>query len=215
MSSSKKMIEGVVLTAGLEPTGALVDGEDVSWLSKCRVGDDQRREGACTLFSLASHSEIVTGIEIEDAEVFDAYKRAQERFGIGPDEGMSFHVAFRVAQDFQWFDQTQRITPVNDLSALAEQPMLAAYRVTAAWNHVRSNGCLDHSQSHDEVRGYHAVVVVAAGRITKNRATEDTEGTERFVYIENSWGKDWGWKGIGVMSEELHLEMIEELWVVR
>lgn len=180
----------------------LRDGADVSWLQRCIVGDDQGREGACSIFAIASWAEIVLGHPISDQACLVAYQDALSQLGRG-DDGLTYEEATQAAVAAGFLPGTAALTPCVDLSFLDEQPLLAAYAVTAAWDRVSSQGCLDHSADAG-IRGYHAVPIVAHGELRTQSG--------RWVYIENSWGLGWGWNGIGVMSEGLHRSLIREIW---
>lgn len=180
-------------------------GADVSWLSRARVGDDQGNIGACGLFAMASWAEIMFGKDIPDDFRIMAYRDACRDLHRG-DEGLSFEEAYTFAKLSGWLPGTQRVVQVYDLDNLPRQPILAGYMITPAWDFPNEVGCLDHAAPRTD-RGYHAVCIVAHGRI---EPMPDTP----LVYIENSWGVHWGWRGIGVMTEALHNELCGELWVI-
>jgi hypothetical protein len=35
-----------------------------------------------------------------------------------------------------------------------------------------------------------------------------------WIWIENSWGLGWGYKGLGVMNQRLHLNLCREMWAI-
>lgn len=184
----------------------LHEGPDVSYLPLCRVGDDQGQEGACAIFALASWYEIMRGESISNEDCFAAYRKALD-LAYRPDgDGLSFEEAFAGAQAANWFDLDESINAEASLEALAEQPLLAGYEVTPAWDNVSPQGCLDHRTTGPS-RGGHAVCIVGHGSIGYD--------PHRWVWIENSWGLDWGWNGIGVMEENLHRDMILVLYSIR
>jgi len=213
MSSPRRLASG-----GLIPTpsarftapidGPLRDGPDVSWLPHCRVGDDQGQEGACGIFAFASWAEIMHARPITDTECVAVYHQALERLDRPQGSGLTFAEAFAAAHRAGWLPGAKRIEAVPDLDEIVTQPILAGYAITPAWDNVSPEGCLDHRAAASPVRGYHAVDIVAHGAIGP-----DPEAGAR-VYIENSWGLDWGWKGLGVMADRLHTELIGELWII-
>ena len=178
-------------------------GADVSWLSRCRVGDDQGQDGACAVFAFASWAEIMHGREIPDAECLAVYRKALARAGRS-DGGLTFPEAFEAAMRAGWLPGALALVTARDLSQLVRQPLLAGYEITPAWDSVSAEGCLDHAVEGPD-RGFHAVVIVAHGVLAANTA-------EPLVYVENSWSLRWGWNGIGVMTEGLHRKLVQELW---
>jgi hypothetical protein len=181
-------------------------GADVSWLPRVMAGDDQGNVGACAMFAMASWAEIMFGSRISDQDRLDAYAAACKRLGRG-DEGLYFPEAFEQAQRCGWLPGRTRIEATVDLGDLVEQPILAGYTVTPAWERPNAAGCLDHAAS-DEDLGGHATVIVAHGIVFDQSQTP-------IVFVENSWGTTWGWKGLCQMTEGLHRMMCNELWVIR
>ena len=210
--SSSADFEGLILTspdAHPIPVTPARDGPDVSWLSRCRVGDNQGATGACALFAFASWAEIMFGTPISDSACLAAYEDACKRFGIPYVRGMQFSQAFQVARDHGWLRDASGLTRVHDLSELANQPILAGMSVTAAWRPENlRDGVLDHDPNIRYVDGYHAVVIVANGVILS-----DLKGG-RYIYIENSWGLGWGHNGLGMMRADLFKRLCRELWIV-
>lgn len=181
-------------------------GADVSWLSKCRVGDDQGSEGACAIFAMASWAEIMHGNEISNEACLQVYREALIRLRRTTGAGLTFSEAFDAVRQAGWLPGASAMVRVFDFFELPEQPIVAGYSVTAALDNVSPQGCLDHDAD-SSVRGYHALVIVAHGMLN------NVDGGP-WVYIENSWGLDWGWNGIGLMSEELHTKLCREMWVI-
>ena len=184
---------------------ALRSGPDVSWLPQCRIGDDQGEEPACANFALANWAEIMHGYNISDEATLAVYRAALRDVGRSGG-GLTYSKAFVAAHKSNWLPGARGIERVHDLSALKDQPILAAYRVTAAMDKLNDAGWLDHSAD-DVTRGYHAMVVAAHGSLL------GIEGGP-FVYVENQW-RGWGWNGIGVMTEDLHRRLVRELWIIR
>jgi hypothetical protein len=206
MSYADSFGHAVLITAPAECTaGPLRDGGDVSWLSRCRVGDNQGNDGACAIFTMANWAEVMFGTEIGDHACLALYRAALKRFGRQPGSGLTFGEAYMLASEAGWLPNTKGLMRTLTLAAIECQPILAAYRVTPAWERPNRAGCLDHTST-DAVRGYHAVLIAAHGSMPPS--------PERLVYIENSWGLGWGWNGIGVMTEALHRRLNVEMWEI-
>ena len=197
---------GLRLSANATPqTMPLRSGDAVSWLPRCRVGDDQGKIGACAMFSMASWVEIMYERSISDQEVVDVYEDELRRLGQQTD-GLFFPQAFEGAKAAGWLPNHKRIVQVSNLKRLSEAPILGGYVVTPAWSETNGAGCFPESAG-TENQGYHAVVIVAHGAIN------GVQGGP-WVYIENSWGLEWGWNGIGLMSESQHCAMCMETWIL-
>jgi hypothetical protein len=183
-----------------------VAGPDISWLRHCRLGDNQGSNGACAIFACASWAEIVHGKAISDVECLAAYTQALADHGRDAGDGLTFEEAFEAASAAGWLPGASGLELVLDEARLAEQPLLAGYEVTPGWQNPNEAGCLDHAAG-SKILGYHAVCIVARGELSGL-----TGGP--FLYIENSWGRDWGWNGIGVMSDAFHQGAIRETWAI-
>jgi hypothetical protein len=210
MSSSRNPRSGGLIlspNALTTPLPWLRTGADVSWLSRCRVGDDQGSEGACALFSMASWAEIMYGDEILDQECLRVYRATLNKLGRQTGSGLTFSEAFDAASSAGWLPGASALVRVFDLSDLVSQPIVAGYCVTGALDNVSEQGCLDHNADHSQIRGYHAMVIVAHGMLS------DVVGGP-WVYVENSWGIEWGWNGIGLMSQDLHAKLCREMWTI-
>jgi hypothetical protein len=209
MSRSIDLSRGLILSGrrryAAAPTPAAT-GPDVSWIRHCRLGDNQGSNGACAVFSMASWAEIVHGHAISDGACLTVYNQALTDYGRAAGDGLTFEEAFEVASAAGWLPGAQRIDMVLDETRLTEQPLLAGYEVTPGWQTTNKAGCLDHAAG-SKVLGYHAVCIVARGELNGVAGGP-------YVYIENSWGRDWGWNGIGVMSAAFHQQTIRETWVI-
>ena len=183
-----------------------VAGPDISWSRRCRLGDNQGSNGACAIFALASWAEIMHGNAISDKVCLKVYAEALADYGRAAGDGLTFEEAFEAASAAGWLPGAQRIDMVLDEKRLTEQPLLAGYEVTPGWKATNFAGCLDHAAS-AKVLGYHAVCIVARGQLNGIAGGP-------YVYVENSWGRDWGWNGIGVMSDAFHQNSIRETWVI-
>lgn len=209
MSRSIDFSKGLILSARGRRYGApapAVAGPDISWLRHCRLGDNQGSNGACAIFAVASWAEIVHGNSISDADCLEVYNQALIDYGRAAGDGLTFEEAFEAVSAAGWLPGAQRIEMVLDETRLTEQPLLAGYEVTPGWQNPNRAGCLDHAAG-ATVLGYHAVCIVARGALTGLDAGP-------FLYIENSWGRSWGWNGVGVMSDAFHQGAIRETWAI-
>lgn len=187
------------------PSMPLRSAEDVSWLPRCRVGDDQGPVGACAMFAMASWAEIMYERPISDAEVIKAYDAERKRLG-QKSAGLYFPQAFEGAKAAGWLPRHNAIVEVFSLDRLSEQPILGGFIVTKAWHLCNGAGFIPDGMSM-EVEGYHAETIVAYGEIT------GIEGGP-FVYKEGSWGLQYGWNGITLVSESLFQRLCKEMWVI-
>lgn len=183
----------------------LREGADVSWLSRCRPGDNQGPDGACVIFAFANWAEIFHGYNISDATCLSVYRDALRRVG-RPSGGLTFGEGYVSAAAAKWLPGSRGVSRVHNLNPLVQQPILAGYTVTPSFDRPNAAGCLDHSAANGLSRGMHAVDIVAHGELTGIAGGP-------WIYIENSWGP-WGYKGMGVMSEALHRVLCKEMWIV-
>jgi hypothetical protein len=207
MSTSTK--GGLVLDAahpGVSPV-PLVDGDDVSWMPRILAGDNQGNYGACALFSMASWAETMTGKAISDFDVLAVYQETLERCHLPANSGLLFQQAFDAAVFAMWIPGNKGLVAVRDLRSLVDGPILAGYAVTDAWNRVSTQGCLDHDPALTAVDGYHAVLIIGKGVLSA------VDGGP-WVWVENSWGWQFGWNGIAVMSDRLHRDLCREMWAI-
>jgi hypothetical protein len=182
-----------------------VQGPDVSYLDKVKVGDNQRNVPACVMFSWAKRAEIVDGIHIPDADCVRAWELASDRFNGGRrDQGLTLQQGHDIAKEFGWVEDDEVCTTLGSLDALADQPIVAAYRVTPLWEQATMHQGLVTGDWSDPTLGYHAVCIAAHGVV-------DRFGGSKFVMFVNSWSAGWGWKGLGAMSEATHTALICEM----
>ncbi len=181
----------------------------ISYLDRIRVGNDQGNDGACAIFAIASWATVMYPDQrITDADRLRLYADTLRRLGKPQGSGLTPGQAFAACSRAGWLPGCRAIRRVHDLRDLARQPLLASYRIGPPWHRVSRQGCLDHSAPFPPPdAGLHMVVIVASGHIT------DLPG-DGWIYIENSWGKSWGWNGIGVMEVQLHLAMLHSLHVL-
>lgn len=206
MSMSSK--PGLLRASDHPGVAPLVAGEDVSWIPRAMVGDDQGNSGACALFAMAAWAEIVHGVPISSFDVLAAYRRALASLGRAFGEGLYFSEALKAAQTEGWIRSTGTLRAERGLDRLKEQPLLCGYVVTDAFYRADPNtGCLSHDESLKTELGYHAVCVIGKGRL-------DMMPNRSWVYFENSWGWQWGWNGIGVMGVEMHTRLCREVWSI-
>lgn len=191
------------MSATESPT-PLRDGPDVSWIPHCHPGDSQGQIGACSVFAIASWVEVMFQRPISDGTCINAYREERRRRYGGGDDGLTIPEAF-------FASVTAGIVPagcycrrVPDLAALPLAPLVAVYRSTRGWFAPNPAGCIDHAD--EAAPGFHAVLIVAHG-VT-------TAVTQRVIWIENSWGESWGFKGFGCMTEAYHRAHLDSLWQI-
>ena len=196
------------MSATESPT-PLRDGPDVSWIPHCHPGDSQGQIGACSVFAVASWVEVMFQRPISDDACISAYREERRRRYGGGDDGLTIPEAF-------FASVTAGIVPagcycrrVPDLAALPLAPLVAVYRSTRGWYTPNAAGCVDHTDEAEP--GFHAVLLVAHGQI---RAGSPSASSHKVVWIENSWGRDWGYMGFGVMSESYHRAHLDSLWQI-
>ena len=197
--------DGGLRLSGVMSPAPLTDGPDVSWIGRVLSGDDQGQDGACALFALASWAEIMYGQRIPDQARLELYRLVCRELHRDPGAGLTFPEAYRAASAAGWLPGTSRIDECIDLASLAIQPLVAGYAVTGALDHVSPWGCLDHAAPGHPIRGYHALTIVACGHVRGIAGGP-------WVYVENSWGVGWGWRGLGVLSYALHSRLVREIW---
>jgi len=156
---------------------------------------------------MASWAETMTGKAISDFDVLAVYMETVQRLCLPENSGLLFKQAFDAAQFAGWIPGDQGLVAVKNLDTLVNGPILAGYAVTAAWDNVSTQGCLDHDPALTAVDGYHAVLIIGKGKL-------DTVDGGPWVWVENSWGWQWGWNGLGVMSDRLHRELCREMWAI-
>lgn len=182
-------------------------GPDVSYLDGVTAGDNQRDVPACVMFAWAKRAEIVKGIHIPDAECVRAWEIASDRFNGGRrDQGLMLWQGHEVAKELGWVEPDETCVDVETLDTLAQQPIVAAYRVTPLWEQATLHQGLVNGEWSDTTLGYHAVCIAGHGAV-------DRFGGSKFVMFVNSWSAGWGWKGLGVLSEPTHNALICELAV--
>jgi len=83
--------------------------------------------------------------------------------------------------------------------ALQSTPLVQAHNVHPGWDQPDpASGCIDHSYTPTVADGYHATLRI--GRLVQNG--------KRFYVGQNSWGPNWGWHGLFVMTESEDAEGI-------
>ena len=197
-------MSSLILSSPVAPV-PLEDGADVSWLHRARPGEDQGLHSACSLFAMANWGQIKAGTRATSSDCIALWLEGKRRFRRL--DGLTIPEAFELAREAGWLGAVNRILPTTDTVLLHDQPLIAGYAVTPAWDTVSSAGCLDHAAPDRPVRDYHAVLIVAQGELA-------LAPNGPWVYIENSWGERWGHKGFGVLSYALHLKLCKELWLI-
>lgn len=179
---------------------------EASYLDRIRVGNDQGQDGACALFAIASWATVrYPERRIPNAERLALYADVIGRIG---GEGLTAEQAFAAAVGAGWLPGIRSFQRVGNLQPITKQPMLAAYRIGDPWANVSKQGCLDHAAPLPPASaGLHLVLIAATGNLAALPGRE-------WIYIENSWGLDWGWNGIGVLRLNLHSQMLHSLYIL-
>jgi len=176
----------------------------------CRVGDDQGSEGACAIFAMASWAEIRYDKAISNSHCFDTYHKALKTYNRPQGSGLYFHEAFAACKAAGIIRQRTGMFEAT-LDDLYTQPLVAGYTMTRAFDNVSSWGCLDHGNPEADERGYHAVCIVGKG-YGPHEAAPSVSPT--YIWIENSWGLSWGWKGLGVMTQYVHSLICKQMFKI-
>ena len=187
----------------------LRDGPDVSWIPHCHPGDSQGQIGACSVFAIASWVEVMFQRPIDDSSCISAYREERRRRYGGGDDGLTIPEAFFAAVTAGIVPSGCYCRRVPDLAALPLAPLVAVYRSTRGWYTPNAAGCVDHTD--EAAPGFHAVLLVAHGQI---RAGSPSASSHKVIWIENSWGRDWGYMGFGVMTEAYHRAHLDSLWQI-
>ncbi len=205
--------QNVILTPGAgyhpDPAKPLRDGDDISWMGRARVGDDQGNSSACTLFGIANWVGIMLGIDIPDAEIIAAWERARMRLYGNLKGGLTVPQAWWAAQKEGWLYSHQTAERVRDMSTLAIAPLLGCYEITEGWRHPNAAGCICHTDT--QVIGYHLVVIAEHGYVGENGGGAPSP---RILWIQNSWKLKWGYKGCGQLTEDYHRKYCKQLWKI-
>lgn len=197
----------VILTPGAayhpDPAAPLRDGEDISWMHRASVGDDQGNSSACTLFGIANWIQVMGGPVIPDALIIKAWQRSRTRYYGNLDGGLTVHQAWLSAVAEGWLDIRQRAEHVRDMSSFGTAPLLGCYEITNGWYYPSADGCIRHTDT--QVVDYHLVLIVEAGRVGD---------AAPIIWIQNSWSLKWGYKGCGQFTEDYHRQHCKEIWKI-
>lgn len=193
--------------APMAPTvGPLRDGPDVSWINRCRVGDDQGVTSACSLFGHANWAEIMHGEAVTDEACTSAYRLACQRYDVPDGSGLTVPQAFQIAHELDWLPGAREVRRVDSLAPLVRQPLLGCYALPREFSAVDAGGFFAMPGLFIEA-GYHLMAIVGHGKV-------NAFGERTFVYVENSWGLSWGYNGMCFMEEATHRAMIREIWSI-
>jgi len=180
----------------------LTAGAAHSWLPRCRPGQDQGKDGACAVFTIAEWAVVMQGRTITNTQRLAAYRNYIEAHNLPANSGLAFTDAYQIALAETWITGARGLQMMIDFTRLDEQPLLLGYEIDKGWEKTNDAGCIDHRADLDIV-GNHAVLGVAAGNIAS--------GPE-LVQFNNWWGDDWGHNGFGQMLLTRHEETIREIW---
>jgi len=200
--------QNVILTpaAGIRP-GAITparDGDDISWMHRARVGDDQAQSSACSMFGIANWLQIMqSDFDVSDDQIIAAWQRARMRFYGNHNGGLTVPQAFAAGLSEGWLSDDMLPVPDRNMSSFTKAPLLGCYEITEGWYHTNEAGCIRHTDT--QVVGYHLVIIVELGRVGDG---------PRIIWVQNSWTLNWGYKGCGQITEEYHRKHCKEIWQI-
>jgi hypothetical protein len=150
---------------------------------------------------MASWAEVMTGTPVSDHTCIRIYREARDQRYGGGDAGLTIPQAFLSLTMAGVLPEGCHLRRVETLDSLCLAPLVAAYASTEGWYYPNADGYI-----HLDTRraGWHAVLLVAYGSIPGDRV----------IWVENSWGRNWGKDGFGCMTEAYHLAHCTELWQV-
>jgi len=202
-----KFSQNVILTpsAGIRPDPMLPvrDGDDISWMHRARVGDDQNKSSACSMFGIANWIEIMGGDTIPDDAIIAAWQRARMRAYGNLNGGLTVPQAYGAALKEGWLKPDHALVPDRHMASFEKAPLLGCYEITEGWYHPNEAGCIRHTDT--QVVGYHLVLIVERGRVGEG---------DTIIWIQNSWSLNWGYKGCGQITEDYHRKHCKEIWQI-
>ena len=160
-----------------------------------QLGTDVLNGAACTMFALAHWVAAVTGQPINDADVLASYER-EIIFRRRP-AGLTVPEGFFAANAAGWVPTGTTIRRTHDLSRLAYGPIIATYEMRYNSRKTANDGIIDNTGA---IQGRHTMLIIG------------WDGEH--VVLANSWGPDWGDRGIGRMPLEIHDRSVLEMWQV-
>lgn len=135
----------------------------------------------------------------EQLDGWAIWKKGREMFWNGSlDGGLYLAQGFAAAVELGILPCAARLARVSphaaDLAAaLADTPLVQGHLVHEGWYRpLPLNGCLDHAPAPTDAAGGHATLLAGVLR---------QRGGLYWPFL-NSWGADWGWNGLGLMSTE-------------
>jgi hypothetical protein len=196
----------VIPELGLSPVKWFVRAPEYSWVSKCHSGDSQGNTGACAMFSVVNWIETKYDRRISDSDTINMWKNVRlQKYG-NLDGGISVRDAYHEAIRCGLISNQTKLERVSNLRTLKYAPIIGCYDVTNGWNHLNSAGCIDHKMNN--VTGYHATLIVAYGII------DSLKDQPKMLWIENSWGGGYGYKGLCAMTVRHHKRFCRELYQI-
>jgi len=191
--------------AAYTPQKPLRDGPDISFVPFAHAGDNQGNHGACSVFALVNHVEIMSGRAFSDDYCIELYTDIDNEINEGRREGLRIEDAFNWLKRDGMFDTDAEILPAYSLKALARQPIIAVYEINEGWYSTNAAGNIQ-EWNRERTGNYHAVLVNSHGHISSME--------KRILWAEGSWGLDHGYKGHVCFTEDYHNEMCRELYYI-
>lgn len=129
------------------------------------------------------------------------YARGREMFwrGQGLDGGLYLHQGFYAAIDLGLLPPETKVETVpmdfkSVARALVDQPLVMGQMIDRGWYKADTNsGYITNAPGR---LGGHAILMIGVTR----------QKLMNYVILQNSWGRNWGWHGNGMMDQKNYLE---------
>ena len=195
----------------------IFDVEEVSRWSSCVIPPyNQGSLGSCVGHATANYVEAVLR-SVLGKSVFRSpmqinseaiYHKGREMFWKGqPGEGLLLHQGFQAAQELGIVPPGKIRDVALDLRSISRQlrdtPLVMGQMIHRGWSSASTeNGLIKSSRAK---LGGHAILMTAILR----------QAGETFVQFLNSWGREWGYGGFGMLNEHDYLagQYTRCLWV--
>jgi hypothetical protein len=146
-------------------------------------------------------AEIIYDKSISNGDALDRYKWALRRFGL-PDEGLYTGQAWEACKG--WFPGFRRLVETDSLESLKDAPRVVARWASPVVERASKTGMAYNAPKGTKMAGPHLMALIGKGTIPGYKGL--------WVTDENSWGLRHGYKGMHMLSEELHQRTCLGLW---
>lgn len=156
----------------------------------------------------ASIRNVMKGIADNGVAYEETHPYVPERFQERP-SAQAYQEA-RALVDRMWGFEYLRLHSLNDIKGAlaAGYPVTFGFATPEVFSSPYFNNFLRFPTSQDKIEGGHAVVAVGY----------DDRGPDKFVWVRNSWGKEWGINGYFKMSQDWFTNpnrLADDFWVIR